>query len=61
MDMGSSSSSSTAAARALAMLRDGASQSEVIREVWKAKGGRAYQQAAEELRAIVASSLGEGS
>ena len=49
------------AARALAMLRDGASQSEVIREVWKAKGGRAYQQAAEELRAIVASSLGEGS
>jgi hypothetical protein len=42
---------------ALALLKAGRSQSEVISEVWGVNGGRAYQKASEELRKIVQESL----
>ena len=35
------------------MLLDGRSQREIIAEIWGATGGRAYQQAADELRQII--------
>jgi hypothetical protein len=42
---------------ALALLKAGRSQSQVLAEVWGVSSGRAYQQAAEELRQIVQESL----
>ncbi|MGV0976893.1 MAG: hypothetical protein ACOYBO_13285 [Azonexus sp.] len=42
---------------ALALLKAGRSQSEVIAEVWGVTGGRAYQKASEELRQIIQESL----
>jgi hypothetical protein len=42
---------------ALALLKEGRSQSEVIGEVWGVTGGRAYQKASEELRQIIQESL----
>jgi hypothetical protein len=42
---------------ALALLKAGRSQSEVIGEVWGVTGGRAYQKASEELRQIIQESL----
>jgi len=42
------------AERVRAMVRAGASQNDIIRELWGATGGRRYQEAAEELRAILA-------